>query len=169
MVRGRLHWTQLRTALRIRQKTAQTIHIRFNSTQSKAPRTIFSGIQPTGTPHLGNYLGALRQWVKLQNDAASDTTLLYSIVDLHALTTQEDPTYLRQWRREMLAALLAVGLNPERSTIFYQSTVLHSRMPPSRLSLLFPGPRTCRVNVDLKYQCVNGISFTNDSMEGAMN
>jgi tryptophanyl-tRNA synthetase len=84
---------------------------------------IFSGIQPTGIPHLGNYLGALRQWVKLQNEAPNGATLLFSIVDLHAITVRQDPHRLATWRREMLASLLAVGLDPKRSIIFAQSRV----------------------------------------------
>ena len=84
---------------------------------------IFSGIQPTGIPHLGNYLGALRQWVKLQNEAAPGTKLLYSIVDLHAITMPQNAQQLRQWKRESLAALVAVGLDPEKSILFYQSAV----------------------------------------------
>jgi len=94
---------------------------------------IFSGIQPTGVPHLGNYLGALRQWVKLQNEAPDSTTLLYSIVDLHAITVEQNPEQLLQWETEMLATLLAVGLDPKRSTIFFQSdvrqckTVMHDK------------------------------------------
>lgn len=86
-------------------------------------QVIFSGIQPTGVPHLGNYLGALQQWVKLQDNAASSTKLLYSIVDLHAITVPQDPQRLRQWKRESLATLLAIGLNPDRSILFYQSSV----------------------------------------------
>ncbi|KAK5121982.1 hypothetical protein LTR85_004554 [Meristemomyces frigidus] len=86
-------------------------------------KTIFSGIQPTGVPHLGNYLGALRQWVGLQNEASSDTTLIYSLVDLHAITIRQDPKQLRQWKKESLAMLLAIGLNPQRSIIFHQSDV----------------------------------------------
>lgn len=84
---------------------------------------IFSGIQPTGIPHLGNYLGALRQWVKLQDEAAPDTTLLFSIVDLHAITIRQDAHQLAAWRKEMLASLLAVGLDPKRCIIFTQSSV----------------------------------------------
>ncbi|KAL1960017.1 hypothetical protein VTO42DRAFT_685 [Malbranchea cinnamomea] len=87
-------------------------------------RVIFSGIQPTGVPHLGNYLGALREWVLLQNSStAQDTTLLYSIVDLHALTLPQDPEVLRTWRRQSFATLLAVGLDPERCSLFFQSAV----------------------------------------------
>ena len=89
-------------------------------------QVIFSGIQPTGIPHLGNYLGALQQWVKLQDTASSDTKLLFSIVDLHSITIPQDSKLLKQWKRETLAILLAVGLNPERSILFYQSSVCSS-------------------------------------------
>lgn len=98
------------------------------------PKVIFSGIQPTGVPHLGNYLGALKSWVRLQDEesrgaaAAAATKLLYSVVDLHAITVpQRDAAALRRQRREMLAALLAVGLDPARSAIFYQSSVSQLR------------------------------------------
>ncbi|QIW99155.1 hypothetical protein AMS68_004673 [Peltaster fructicola] len=84
---------------------------------------IFSGIQPTGVPHLGNYLGALRQWVRLQDSAETSTKLLYSLVDLHAITIRQDPAQLRQWKEESLAILLAIGLNPERSIIYHQGDV----------------------------------------------
>ena len=100
---------------------------RTDSTRSDAPKTIFSGIQPTGIPHVGNYLGALQKWVELQDDAATGTKLIYSIVDLHALTIAQDPALLRQRRQQMLAMLLAVGLDPNRSTIFYQSMVGSSK------------------------------------------
>ena len=87
---------------------------------------VFSGIQPTGVPHLGNYLGAMQRWVQLQDEAASDPTakLYYSVVDLHALTsvTASTPSSLLQHRRETLAALLAVGLDPDRCVLFYQSS-----------------------------------------------
>jgi len=88
-----------------------------------ATKVIFSGIQPTGVPHLGNYLGALRQWVQLQDTTAPDTKLLFSIVDLHALTVRQDRVQLQRWKRETLATLLAVGLDPKRSIIFFQSEV----------------------------------------------
>ncbi|EPE07055.1 tryptophanyl-trna synthetase [Ophiostoma piceae UAMH 11346] len=94
---------------------------------------VFSGIQPTGVPHLGNYLGAMQRWVQLQHEAASDPTakLYYSVVDLHALTsvTASTPSSLLQHRRETLAALLAVGLDPDRCVLFYQSSVpAHSEL-----------------------------------------
>ena len=84
---------------------------------------VFSGIQPTGVPHLGNYLEALREWVKLQNDAPEDTKFIFSIVDLHAIAVPQNSEQLRKWKRQTLAALLAIGLNPNRSIIFYQSAV----------------------------------------------
>lgn len=98
-------------------------HGQLLHTSNTKPHVIFSGIQPTGVPHLGNYLGALQQWARLQNEASPSTQLLYSIVDLHAITTNQDADQLRRWKRETLATLLAVGLDPERSTIFYQSAV----------------------------------------------
>ncbi|KAK0931651.1 Tryptophan--tRNA ligase, mitochondrial [Friedmanniomyces endolithicus] len=106
------------------QPAIQTVRPRHQSTTATTPpKTIFSGIQPTGVPHLGNYLGALRQWVTLQNEAAKDTTLVYSLVDLHAITVQQDPKQLQQWKKESLAMLLAIGLDPNKSTIFHQSDV----------------------------------------------
>ncbi|KAI8954586.1 hypothetical protein F4801DRAFT_575324 [Xylaria longipes] len=90
---------------------------------------VFSGIQPTGVPHLGNYLGALRQWKRLQDIAGVEDKLIFSIVDLHAITMPQDAEALRYRRREMLAALLAIGLDPEKSTLFYQSSVMqHSEL-----------------------------------------
>ncbi|KAI5259425.1 putative tryptophanyl-tRNA synthetase [Aureobasidium subglaciale] len=100
-----------------------------SSEASPSPRVIFSGIQPTGVPHLGNYLGAMQQWVRLQNEASANTSLIYSVVDLHAITVYQDPNALRTSKREMLAALLAVGLDPQKCTIFYQSDVGHSQVP----------------------------------------
>ncbi|KAK1484055.1 tryptophanyl-tRNA synthetase [Colletotrichum cuscutae] len=85
-------------------------------------QVIFSGIQPTGTPHLGNYAGAIRQWVQLQAKPSESCKLVYSVVDLHAITVPQNAKQLRQWKRETLAALLAAGIDPERSTLFYQSS-----------------------------------------------
>ncbi len=78
---------------------------------------IFSGIQPSGTVHLGNDLGAIRNYVRLQ----AEYEAIYSIVDYHALTSQHDPQLLRSRTREMAAGLLALGLDPERCTLFVQS------------------------------------------------
>ncbi len=82
-------------------------------------RRIFSGIQPTGIPHLGNYLGAVRNWVRLQEKAEC----IYCVVDLHAITQPHDPKTLAQATREMAASLLAAGIDPERSVLFHQSSV----------------------------------------------
>jgi tryptophanyl-tRNA synthetase len=80
------------------------------------PRT-FSGIQPSGAPHIGNDLGAIRNYVKLQYDYEA----IYCIVDYHALTSLHDADRLRRQTREMAAGLLALGLEPERCTLFVQS------------------------------------------------
>jgi len=80
---------------------------------------IFSGIQPTGNLHLGNYLGAIRNWVALQKDYEC----IFCIVDLHALTHPQDPGELRSSTREVTAAYIASGIDPERCTIFNQSMV----------------------------------------------
>ena len=77
----------------------------------------FSGIQPTGAPHIGNDLGAIRNYVALQDRYES----IYCIVDFHALTTVHDPDRLRHQTREMAAALLALGLDPAKCTLFVQS------------------------------------------------
>ncbi|KAF2160655.1 hypothetical protein M409DRAFT_70203 [Zasmidium cellare ATCC 36951] len=108
----------------------RTVTSRTLSTASDTPKkVIFSGIQPTGVPHLGNYLGALRQWVKLQDESDKSTRLIYSLVDLHAITIRQDPAQLRQWKKESLAMLLAIGLDPTRCTIFHQSDVpAHSEL-----------------------------------------
>ena len=81
-----------------------------------APR-IFSGIQPSGAPHIGNDLGAIRNYVRLQ----AEYETVYCIVDYHALTSTHDADRLRRQTREMAAALLALGLDPERCTLFVQS------------------------------------------------
>lgn len=81
---------------------------------------MFSGIQPTGVPHLGNYLGALENWAALQDRHPS---VLYSIVDLHSITQPRDPEQLRSGVLDMAASLLACGIDPERSVLFQQSQV----------------------------------------------
>ena len=85
-------------------------------TAEPRPR-IFSGIQPSGAPHIGNDLGAIRNYVKLQWEYEA----IYCIVDYHALTSLHDADALRRQTREMAAALLALGLDPERCTLFVQS------------------------------------------------
>jgi tryptophanyl-tRNA synthetase len=86
---------------------------------------IFSGIQPSGVPTLGNYLGAVRNWVALQNDHEC----IYCVVDLHAITTWQDPKVLASATREMAAALLACGVDPGAHILFNQSAVpAHARL-----------------------------------------
>jgi tryptophanyl-tRNA synthetase len=86
---------------------------------------IFSGVQPTGNLHLGNYLGAIRNWVALQREY----DCIFCIVDLHALTLPQDPDQLRAQTREVTAAYIAAGIDPERCIIFNQSTVpAHSEL-----------------------------------------
>ena len=80
---------------------------------------IFSGIQPSGELHIGNYLGAVKNWVALQGTAES----FFCIVDYHAIIAQYDPAELRTRRREMALGLLAAGLDPERCSVFVQSDV----------------------------------------------
>ena len=80
---------------------------------------IFSGIQPTGNLHLGNYLGAIRNWVALQHDFES----IYCVVDLHAITVHQDPADLRKSTREVAASLIAAGISTEQSILFNQSCV----------------------------------------------
>ena len=84
-------------------------------------KKIFSGVQPTGNLHLGNYLGAIKNFVKLNNDDENDC--VFCVVDLHAITTKQDPKELRKNIRETVATFIACGINPEKSIIFNQSTV----------------------------------------------
>lgn len=108
-------------------------------------RVVFSGIQPTGVPHLGNYLGALQQWKRMQDEATPGTKLIYSIVDFHAITVPQQAAMLRQWKREMMASLLAIGLDPDRSIIFYQSSVSPATVPwdkRRRREMLIPRHRS---------------------------
>lgn len=92
-------------------------------------KTVFSGIQPTGIPHLGNYAGAIRQWVDFQRSEPSHTKLVYSVVDLHAITTPKSAQELKKWRRESMAALIALGIDPDRATLFWQSSVRFNSLP----------------------------------------
>ncbi|KAJ3591835.1 hypothetical protein NHX12_006966, partial [Muraenolepis orangiensis] len=99
---------------------------------------VFSGIQPTGMPHLGNYLGALETWVALQDRYPS---VLYSIVDLHSITLPQDPARLRINVLDMTACLLACGIDPERSILFQQSQVSEHAELSWILSCLTTMPR----------------------------
>ena len=82
-------------------------------------KRILSGVQPTGNLHLGNYLGAIRNWVRMQQDG----DCYFCIVDLHAITTPQNPASLRQSTLEVAAAYIACGIDPKKSAIFVQSQV----------------------------------------------
>lgn len=99
-----------------------------------AGSTVFSMIQPTGVFHVGNYLGAVRSWVNLQNSSSlptqpsteprsSPTRFLFGVADLHALTLPKDPATLRFTRAQAVASMLATGLDPNKSIIFQQSRI----------------------------------------------
>jgi tryptophanyl-tRNA synthetase len=80
---------------------------------------VLSGIQPTGSPHIGNYLGALKNWAKIQYDYDS----IYCIVDLHAITVYQKPEELRAKIEELAGMLLAIGIDPQHSSLIVQSAV----------------------------------------------
>ncbi len=82
-------------------------------------KRVFSGVQPTGNIHLGNYLGALKQFVELQEDHEC----IYCIVDMHAITVPQEPKALKKHILDVAALYLAVGVNPEKSIVFVQSDV----------------------------------------------
>ena len=82
-------------------------------------KLVFSGVQPTGNLHLGNYLGALKNFVSLQKEMSC----IYCVVDLHAITVFQNPNELKNNVLETVASFLATGLNPDKSIIFNQSSV----------------------------------------------
>ena len=84
-------------------------------------KKIFSGVQPTGNLHLGNYLGAIKNFVKLNND--NENKCIFCVVDLHAITVNQDPKELKDNIRETVATFVASGIDPERNIIFNQSKV----------------------------------------------
>lgn len=90
-----------------------------------AKQRIFSGIQPSGNLHLGNYLGAIQNWVKLQDEFES----IFCVVDLHAITVPQDPAELRRKTIEIAKIYLAAGIDPKKSSIFVQSHIAeHSEL-----------------------------------------
>ena len=84
-------------------------------------KKIFSGVQPTGNLHLGNYLGAIKNFVELNNDNANEC--IFCVVDLHAITVKQDPKELKKNIRETVATFIASGIDPKKSIIFNQSGV----------------------------------------------
>ena len=91
----------------------------MSNTRIDVPPRVFSGIQPSGTVHLGNYLGAIKGWIERQEAKEN----LFCIVDLHAITNWQDPESLRHQTRSLAAVLFAAGLSPSKSTLFVQSHV----------------------------------------------
>jgi tryptophanyl-tRNA synthetase len=94
----------------------------FQKPLSQKTLRIFSGIQPTGALHLGNYFGAIRQWIEYQNNPSVELSI-YSIVDLHSLTTIQNKQLLNQNIKQMIASLLGCGLDPNKSIIYQQSVI----------------------------------------------
>ena len=87
-------------------------------------KRVVSGIQPTGNLHLGNYLGAIRNWVRMQDEVAAEGgECLFFLADLHAITAEIDAAALTANTRAMAAALLAAGIDPERAILFNQARV----------------------------------------------
>ncbi|MBH1945468.1 tryptophan--tRNA ligase [Erythrobacter sp. YJ-T3-07] len=84
---------------------------------------VVSGIQPTGNLHLGNYLGAIRNWVRMQDEMDADSECLFFLADLHAISMAHEPAELRRATLEMAAALVACGIDPDRSILFNQAQV----------------------------------------------
>ncbi|MXO75002.1 tryptophan--tRNA ligase [Altererythrobacter aerius] len=84
---------------------------------------VVSGIQPTGNLHLGNYLGAIRNWVRMQDELGDDGQCLFFLADLHAISQPHEPAQLRRATLEMAAALVACGIDPARSVLFNQAQV----------------------------------------------
>lgn len=87
--------------------------------EAEQKKVIFSGIQPSGDLTLGNYLGALKNWVKLQEKY----DCYYCIVDMHAITVRQEPKDLRRRTLELLSIYIAAGIDPEKNTLFIQSHV----------------------------------------------
>ncbi|MBO4356493.1 MAG: tryptophan--tRNA ligase [Clostridia bacterium] len=88
-----------------------------NNTESEKKKVIFSGIQPSGMLTIGNYLGAIRNWIGLQNDY----DCIYCVVDLHAITVRQEPAELRRRTYETLATYIASGISPDKAIMFVQS------------------------------------------------
>lgn len=105
-------------------KPAKSTVLDISAVTVKPNSTIFSMIQPTGVFHVGNYLGAVRSWVDLQDVSPADTNLIFGVADLHALTVpKDDPVGLKFCRRQAIASIIATGINPDRCIVFQQSQI----------------------------------------------
>ncbi|XP_067203042.1 uncharacterized protein TrpRS-m isoform X2 [Linepithema humile] len=124
-----LNWQQTKMIMILRRfgfSQYISVFLEQEVIQNKYPKRIFSGIQPTGSVHLGNYFGAIQRWVELQN---SGEEVLCSIVDLHSITLPQDPKKLRENTLLMTATLVACGVDFKRSILFQQSKVpMHAEL-----------------------------------------
>ena len=107
---------------------------------------VFSGVQPTGNLHLGNYLGALKRFVEMQ----ATHPCIYCVVDLHAMTMPHDPAQLASTTREVTAAFLACGIDPKQNIVFNQSRV--------------SGP--CGARLDFRLRRAPGLAQPHDPVQG---
>ena len=99
-------------------------------------KTLFSAVQPSGTPTIGNYVGAINNFVKLQDEY----NCIYSIADLHCLTVKQDPSQLRKATQELLALYIACGINPDKCIMFVQSHVpAHAELTWILNTITYPG------------------------------
>ncbi|KAG0232678.1 Tryptophan--tRNA ligase, mitochondrial [Actinomortierella wolfii] len=127
---------------------------------------ILSGIQPTGHPTLGNYLGAISNWVALQEQAhAANELALFMVVDLHALTMPQNPEKLRQERKDMAVTLLACGLDPNKCILFEQSKVPQHSELAWLLNCMTPVSWLARMT---QWKSKLKISVENDSVADAV-
>ena len=97
-----------------------------NQTENRAPKIILSGVKPTGRPHIGNYFGAMKQFVDLQNSAAyseKDVLKFFMIADYHGLNFIQDASKMREYILDLAIDYLAIGIDPDRSVIFKQSDI----------------------------------------------
>ncbi|XP_074600590.1 tryptophanyl-tRNA synthetase, mitochondrial [Brevipalpus obovatus] len=109
-------------AMKIYRKFFRLIHRSYCS-KVEEKRIVFSGIQPTGSLHIGNYFGAIKLWTELQNDSGKQC--IFSVVDLHSITLKHNPEQLKIDKFTMVASLLACGVDPEKCILFLQSSIPH--------------------------------------------
>ena len=113
-------------------------------------KVLFSGMQATGNLTLGNYLGALKNWVTLSDEYEC----FYSVVDMHSITVRQDPAILRKRARALLTLYIAAGLDPEKNCIYYQSHVSgHAEL-------------SCGIGVDIELLHIHGRAEPDDSVQG---
>lgn len=103
--------------------TVQSTSFDPKAFEIKPHETIYSGIQPTGKFHLGNYLGAVRLWKDLIDAAPASSNILYAVADLHAITLPKNAKELRDYRYEAIASILATGIDHERAIVYHQSAL----------------------------------------------